>query len=256
MAARITWRRRAGPHQHLYDLAAGPGARWFVDKTPMYRLVVEEIIETFPMARFVFLWRNPLSVVASAVELFDDGRWEVNRYTMALFQSIDDLVAASRRHVDISLAVRYEDLVGGDDATWRRLLDYVGTPFDPRALERFSTVALDGRKGDPTGTTAYNRLSQEPLDRWRATIDGAVRTAWTRRYVLWIGRERLEWMGYDLDELLGDLGGGGRPSLGDVEDARRLAASLARDCMKLVVPPHSGGRSAWPGLARPPGGSR
>ena len=59
-----------------------------------YHLVVDEIAEAFLEAPLIFLWRNPLAVVASAVELFDGGHFEAPRYTMALFQSFQDLVAA------------------------------------------------------------------------------------------------------------------------------------------------------------------
>jgi hypothetical protein len=71
----------------LYAKAAQHDVAYFVDKTPPYHLIVDEVVETFPEGRFLFLFRNPLSVVASTVELFDAGRWEVTRYHMALFQS-------------------------------------------------------------------------------------------------------------------------------------------------------------------------
>jgi hypothetical protein len=54
----------------LYALAAGPSALFFVDKTPAYSLIVDEIALTLPEARLVFLWRHPLAVVSSVVETF------------------------------------------------------------------------------------------------------------------------------------------------------------------------------------------
>ena len=232
----------------LYQEVGGPDARWFVDKTPLYHLVVDEIVEAFPEGRFVFLWRNPLSVVASTVELFDAGRWEVGRYTMALFESVEDLVAASQRHADVSHSVRFEELVGEGEAPWRALLEYVGVPFEPEALERFADIRLEGRKGDPTGQLLYRRLDPEPLEKWRGTINTSVRKAWCRRYLRWIGDDRLSHMGYDPAALLTELDTRERPSLADLEDAGRLAASLLRDSVKWVVPQHSGGRSAWADL--------
>jgi hypothetical protein len=234
----------------LYSEVAGGDAGWFVDKTPPYHLVVDEIVEAFPEGRFIFLWRNPLSLVASAVELFDGGRWEVNRYTSALFESIEYLVPASRRYADVSYCVRFEDLVRDGEPRWRSLLEYVGVPFEPRALERFSAVGLEGRMGDPSGPRLYQRVDQEPLEKWRRTIHTSVRRAWCRRYLRWIGDDRLNHMGYDPAALLGELDAPVRPSLADLDDARRLVASLARDSVKRVVPPHSGGRSVWADLVR------
>ena len=54
----------------------GPDTRCFVDKSPPYHLIAQQIISTFPDARFVFLWRNPLSVLASIVDTLADGRWD------------------------------------------------------------------------------------------------------------------------------------------------------------------------------------
>ncbi len=232
----------------LYAAAAGTDSGFFVDKTPLYHLVVDEIVEAFPDGRFVFLWRNPLSVIASAVQLFDHGRWEVNRYTMALFQSIDDLVPASQRHAAVSHCVRYEDLVAGGEGPWQGLANYLGVPFEPEALARFPEVILQGRMGDPTGVRDYDALASEPLTKWRASIDSSVRRAWARRYLRWIGRERLAVMGYDLDALLSDVGPPGPLGRQDLEDAVPLATSMLRDCVKRVIPRHAGDRSAWPAL--------
>jgi hypothetical protein len=52
----------------LYEDAAGPDARYFLDKSPPYHLVVEDLARLFPEAKLIFLWRNPLAVVASIVE--------------------------------------------------------------------------------------------------------------------------------------------------------------------------------------------
>jgi len=42
----------------LYTKASSEESIYFVDKTPIYYLVVETIIEIFPDAKFIFLWRN------------------------------------------------------------------------------------------------------------------------------------------------------------------------------------------------------
>jgi Sulfotransferase family len=52
----------------LYEKAADGEARSFLDKSPPYCLIAEEIMRLFPSGKFVFLWRNPLSIVASIIE--------------------------------------------------------------------------------------------------------------------------------------------------------------------------------------------
>jgi hypothetical protein len=233
----------------MYRAAAGPAARWFVDKTPSYHLIVDEIAEAFPEAPLIFLWRNPLGVVASSIALWDRGRFQAPRYNMALFQSFEDMTEAFRRHKDRSHAVRFEDLVTGDRRVWGELIAYVGLEFEPQALERFAEVDLHGRLGDPP-TAGRNVLDRGRAQAWRESLDSPLRRAWCRRYLHWLGQERLALMGYDLKQLVDELNAGsGMNPLRLVEDALALGSSAARDIAKRIVPPHYGGRSSWRDLA-------
>jgi sulfotransferase family protein len=232
----------------LYAKAAGDDADFFVDKTPPYHQIVDDLVATFPDGRFVFLWRHPLAMVASSMELFHDGLWEVNRESRGLFASVAALVAASRSHSRISHAVRFEDLVRGDEETWRRLTTYIGFDLDPAALSNFTAVRLQGRMGDPRGTVKYGGLASEPLDKWHASLRSPVRKAWCRRYLRWIGAERLSHMGYDLEAILAELDSVPAETAGTLDDARRLATSALRDISKRVIPPHTREPSVWPRL--------
>ena len=198
--------------ERLYARAAG-GSRYFLDKTPRYHLIVEDLFRVFPDARFVFLWRNPLAVAASIVETWGRGRWIVDRYRVDLVDGVENLVRAYEGHRSRATAVRYEDLVAEPGAAWPRLFGALDLPFDPGVLERFSEVRLEARMGDPTGTKRYAELSTEPLDKWRSTLRGSVRVRWAKSYLEGLGRDRLAVMGYDLDGLLGQLDGlGGAPA--------------------------------------------
>jgi hypothetical protein len=235
----------------LYSRAADGDATYFVDKTPLYHLVVDEIFATFPEARFLFLFRNPLSVVASCAELFDGGRWEVARYHAALFESFTYLAPSAVRYGDRSLIVRFEDLIGKGEAPWRRIFDYLELSWEPEVVEQFSLVELHGRKGDPFSINRYAALSQEPLEKWRSTLCNPVRRAWCARYLHWLGHERLAAMGYDLDDLQRQLAATPRCWERTVEDASLMAASLARELVKAHLPRFASRTSTWRALLRP-----
>lgn len=241
----------------LYREAAGPGPRFYLDKTPPYALIADELLATFPDARVLILWRNPLAVVASIVETFCDGRWHPDDYAISLFTGLDELVGAARRHADRVTTVRFEQLVGGDPDAWRSTAGALGLPFDDRALDEFTGVRLEGRLGDPTGVRAYDALSDAPLEKWRATLASPLRRAWCRRYLRWIGDERLATMGYALDDLLAQLDGlpatlsGCRTATTTVRDTADLARTLARDAARAQLvrprPPSSWRRLLAPG---------
>ncbi len=188
----------------LYNTLA-PTEAYFLDKTPRYHLVVDDVIDLFPEAKFVFLWRNPLAVVASITESFGRGHWNVHYYTPDLLQGLERLLHARERLGDDACAIRFEDLVRDPEPELRRVLSYLDLPFDPHMVERFSEVRP--RRGDLWGMQQYGSLSEEPLDKWKRSLAGPIRKAWSRRYLSWLGPHRLALMGYDLRQLSDELDG-------------------------------------------------
>lgn len=233
----------------IYEQAAA-GAPFYLDKTPPYFLVVDEIVRTLPEARIVVLWRDPLAVLASVVETFCGGRWRPQDYPTSLFGGLERLIDGVRNHGERIHAVRYEDLVGGDEEPWLRLARFLGIEFEPAALERFSEVRLEGAMGDAVGTRAYSHLEAAPTEKWRETICNPLRRLWARRYLEWIGSERLMTMGYDSERLQAELAGAGAGPSHLLADARDALGSIARDAVKSRMA--SGGRpaSAWRELWR------
>jgi len=189
----------------LYEKAAGPDATHFLDKTPPYCLIADEIIRLFPDAKFVFLWRNPLSVVASIIESLNGGRWYPTMFRGDLFVGLPRLITAYLANHSRAYAVRFEDLIDPGKNHWEPLMDYLGIEFDPQTLDRFSDVKLNGRMGDPTGVKKYSALSSDPLTKWKGILANPLRRAWCKRYLRFLGRDRLKTMGYDLDQLMDQL---------------------------------------------------
>lgn len=189
----------------LYETASGGRGAYFLDKTPRYHFVIEDLFRIFPDARFVFLWRNPLSVVSSIVETWAGGAWTLERWHGDLFDGLARLVEGFERHADASCVVRYEDLVGEPEDAWGRIFDYLDLSFDPDLLRSFASVDLAARMGDRTGSRDYASLSSEPVTKWRDTITNPLRKRWCRNYLDWIGERRLTVMGYDLSGLKREL---------------------------------------------------
>src|SRR5947209_5321687 len=239
--------------ERLYAEAAPPGARFFLDKSPAYHLVADDVIRTFPNARFVFLWRSPLSVLASTVETFCDGRWRPGSHRGDLFNGVTNLVHAYEQAGDRAHSVRYEDLLTRGDEPWQALASYVGVDFDPAALRRFADVELAGSMGDPTGRLRYAALDRKPLEKWRETISNPLRREWAIRYLRWLGRRRLAVMGYDLDAMIEELEAVQVRRSGLRRDAVDVVSALGRDvargrtpgiasASRALLAPHAAGR--------------
>ncbi|MDZ4699454.1 MAG: sulfotransferase [Rhodothermales bacterium] len=189
----------------LYTDRARPGARYFLDKTPRYHLILDEIFELFPDARFVFLWRNPLSVIASMLDTWHRGHWYLYFFKIDLYEGFERLMAAHEKYENRAFSIRYEDIISEPELSCKDLCRYLDIPFEPAMIDDFQSVDLGGEMGDPTGVKAYRSISDGSLDKWKQSLRNPIRKGWCQRYLTWLGERRLAALGYDLDELRTEL---------------------------------------------------
>lgn len=215
----------------LYQKATDDSARYFIDKSPTYCLIADEVMRLFPEGKFIFLWRNPLSIISSIIETWEP--WHPALHREYLFIGLPRLVAAYTGDRSRAYSVRFEDLVSGDEQTWRPLMDYLGIEFDPDALRRFSDVDIAGRMGDKTGIKQYAELSSEPREKWKDTLVNPLRKGWCRRYLRFLGNERLAVMGYDGQQLLRELDSQPTSMSHLLPDLGRLVDDVAREPIRV-----------------------
>jgi hypothetical protein len=189
----------------LYRQVAGEVATHFVDKTPRYCLISDKLIQAFPDGKFIFLWRNPLAVAASVMRTWGKKeRWNLNQYEIDLYKGLGKLISAYTG-CNNCISVKYENLVENPRREVERLYSYLGIPMDSSVLNEFSQVDLSGRMGDPTGIIKYNEITDATLGKWKTAFCNPLRRRWARRYLDWLGRDRLEIMGYKMDDVIKDL---------------------------------------------------
>lgn len=189
----------------LYQCASGRQATHFVDKTPRYSLIVREIIDLFPNGKFIFLWRNPLAIIASMLDLWGKNRSSIYGCKYDLYQGLPNLIQASKDYSDRIYVVQYEQLLKNIETEMKGVMQYLELPFNPDAFSSFQKVQLKGGMGDPVGSKKYKKISQEPLDKWKKTLANPVRRLWAKKYLEWLGENRLETMGYNIDVLKAEL---------------------------------------------------
>ena len=115
------------------------GTGWFTDKMPLNETHLGLIGLIFPQAPIIHLLRHPLDVVLSAFS---------NHLTHGFYCAYDltsiarhyvlvtELVEHYRREMPLRyLAVRYEDVIDGQEASVREMLGFIGAPYDRRCLD-------------------------------------------------------------------------------------------------------------------------
>jgi len=189
----------------LYGRASG-GRRYFLDKTPRYGYIADDLISLFEEGRFIFLWRNPLAVAASWMDTWAGGRWNLDVISADLYRALPKLIEAHDAHRHRVCSVRYEDLVRHPIREIERLVSYLELPFDATVVDRFFDLEMRNQRfWDPTGTKRYRKISSEPIDKWKSIMTNPIRKMWCGHYLHWLGPERLAAMGYRLNELMAEL---------------------------------------------------
>lgn len=178
----------------LYAQHAQPDQAFFLDKTPRYHLIAETIAETFPDARFLLLWRNPLAVISSMIDTWLRGRFAPDIYAVDLFDGLEALLHFQQAQPGRFLELHYEQLTANPEAAARRACDWLGLEYHPSMLD-VSTTTIEGRLGDPNRTTRH-RIANHRGDTFPSLTSSHVRRRWCERYLDWIGDPQLLRMGY------------------------------------------------------------
>jgi hypothetical protein len=198
--------------------------KYFLDKTPRYYLIAEELHRLFPDAKFIYLFRNPIDIYDSVIETFREGRL----YGLS-FNYIDvteglNLLCKSFEQSRDALKVSYEDFCLDGESAVGQICNYLEIENRPEILTQFSQVEFSGKLVDPKhgllDKVTKPRKAQQPISMIRR-----------RLYAQWLGNiSELAWevSGYQRDNLLSQLER--RPVAGIRQQVRELLdfASFAR----------------------------
>jgi tetratricopeptide (TPR) repeat protein len=115
-----------------------PGAAWFTDKMPLNETHLGVITLMFPQAPLIHVIRHPLDVVLSTFSNhLTHGFYCAYALETAArhYLLVMELVEHYRSAMTLRyLPIRYEDMVADQEATVRRMLDFIGEEFDERCL--------------------------------------------------------------------------------------------------------------------------
>jgi Tfp pilus assembly protein PilF len=141
-----------------------PEARWFTDKMPLNETHLGLIALLFPASPIIHVLRHPLDIVLSVFsnQLTHGFYCAYDLETVAKhYALIADLVAHYRTQMPLRyLPIRYEDIVSDQEGSIRRMLDFIGEPFDERCLNFHENMRY-------ARTASYAQVTEKLYDRSR-----------------------------------------------------------------------------------------
>jgi len=161
---------------NIYSGLCHNNETFFLDKTPVYSYIINDIYELFPDAKFIFLFRNPVQVYASVLTSLVKNRLKkLYRWYGQQLKGPKLLAEGYQLIGSKAFMLKYEDFVVRPEAELERLFTYLELDFDPTVLQRFLHEDLKGGMGDRIGVNTYNKISHQSLNKWKKTFNTAVR---------------------------------------------------------------------------------
>ena len=190
--------------ESVYQRLSNENVKYFLDKTPRYYLILNEIAKIFPDAKFIFLFRNPLGTLASVIQSFNAGKLGDFRHRIDLLKGPRLLAEGYEQLKNRSFPIRYEDLVVHPKETLQSICEYLNIQYEQAMAEDFLKVPQVGL-GDQYGSRTYNQLEKKTLNHWKTVLSTRYRKKYALRYLKRIGRQTIEVFGYDYEDLISEL---------------------------------------------------
>ncbi len=185
----------------LYSHIGSSEETHFLDKTPRYHLIIDELKEIFPDARFIILLRNPLAAASSMMNSWSNGNWNLHRCEIDLYAGVSNLAKAIRLADERFYTIKYENFVANPLDEYTRLLEFLSLEPETSGIHKFVDVSLEGRMGDFTGVAKYNSIDSSASEKWPATFSNPWRRFWACKYLDELGDEKLSLLGYSAASL-------------------------------------------------------
>ena len=176
--------------------------KYFLDKTPRYFFIIRELYELFPNAKYIFLIRNPMAVLASELNTYVKGDWPV------LGRFSPDLIDAPRWILDgiellnnDAIVVHYEDFVSNPEINISSLCQQLGIDFHNEMLDYSKTPKPVGRYNDPAGINQHSSTNTASVEKWKSMINDDQSLYFARCYLASLGEETIGKLGYHYQEI-------------------------------------------------------
>ena len=190
----------------IYKGIAKDTDMYFVDKTPRYYKIIEDIAEIFPDAKYIFLFRNPVHVFASIIETWNERTFtRAWAYKSDLEDGPSYISQGLERLKERAICVRYEELVMQPHLHIQRICDYLDLEYEDHMVSGFEAQEIGGHMGDSTEKGQHDGISSKGMEKWKLVFGDRFRRNLISSYVKKLPSETLEIQGYNKKAILQEI---------------------------------------------------
>jgi Sulfotransferase family len=177
-------------------------AAYFLDKTPRYYLIIRELAEIFPDAKFVVLLRNPIAVLMSVLRTW------VNEDLLRLREYKGDLLTAPQcitQGFEIlstrSITTTYESLVTTPEHELKRICEFIGIDFRSDLITYNQHQHGHWEFGDQETLYKASKPLPDCADKWADEIKDAQTWRFASEYLRYLGPAIFNKLGYPYESV-------------------------------------------------------
>lgn len=178
---------------------------YFLDKTPRYYMILKFLADIFPSAKFIFLFRNPLEVMASILSSWTGNKFFLYRFYIDLYFGPYALVEGYKSLKKNAIRTTYQNLLDNPDKELKKICSFLNIQHVSSMASDFINIKLNGRMGDKQGIYNYEGINTEPLEKWKEILNTSYRKIYAKRYIKYLGDDVLSYFGTDKTEMLKDI---------------------------------------------------
>lgn len=186
-------------------------AERFLDKTSRYYQFLPELFRVFPDAKYVFLVRNPLALLASFLNhmVFRDlRRLGEPGIRNDLLEGYKLIRQGIMYFGDDAVVIKYEDLVKNPVNITKMLCDKLDLIYEPGMLNYGDNIGvLPGRLVDPKSIHKHSRPVDDYVEAWRTDFESPQFRALAFEFLTYLGSELINSFSYSYKDLLNEFGG-------------------------------------------------
>jgi len=171
---------------------------YFLDKTPRYYYIIDEIAKVFPESKFIFLTRNPINVLISSLQVWGKGGYsKFYSYSNDYNYGPKMLAHAIKKYGKNTVTISYSDLTNDPEESLRRIMLYLGLNFDKNILN------IAGQKpnssfGDPNSKNGFLNIQKiDEEQKINDFINNSFRKKQLLKYAQYISNETYSALGYE-----------------------------------------------------------
>lgn len=134
----------------------------FLDKTPRYYLIIEELLEYFPESKIILLIRNPMAVLNSIISTWSGNDLsKLANFKQDLLLAPEIFVKYMQKGSGNILSVKYENLITAPDDAVRDIARYLDVEYEAGMINYGDEPAADGEWKFGDQETVYKKIKPD-----------------------------------------------------------------------------------------------